>query len=380
MFDAKSGDSWNDSKGKISSSTAIWVDRTNEERRHAAYSDRHGEKTSADTRPYGKLKGQECWNEEEARDATMTENEKPLRFEDDYHQWRKDSRSHANDWRKRGKVWSEPGQTLDFEGEWAAQQPREETLQSSAKLGSDCVTWRLPKDKLTSGCFNSCRNVMAYPQIVGQQDSAESPSLPGSWPQSSPALGIHYQQKISKDNHRLTSPISQQAEDIPISTTRGAATFMSSPVQQYWGSSRLATNPASANVDGLPAPAIARIERVSTLPKLNGSRFHNDRPYPRSTEATSKLSLSGAGKPAFDSRIGQFLFPALPKADIWRRSISHQVQFGQLVAYSHKMATPKYMDSHESPYAVFVFQYRSRRKSLYQLRHALVIDFNRSRH
>lgn len=43
-----------------------------------------------------------------------------------------------------------------------------------------------------------------------------------------------------------------------------------------------------------------------------------------------------------------------------RKNMSHQVHLGQPAAYVHKRASPKYMDSFESPYAVFVFKYRSK--------------------
>ena len=43
-----------------------------------------------------------------------------------------------------------------------------------------------------------------------------------------------------------------------------------------------------------------------------------------------------------------------------RHWMSHQVLLGKPAAYMHKTSKPKYIDTHENPYAVFVFHYRSR--------------------
>ncbi len=40
--------------------------------------------------------------------------------------------------------------------------------------------------------------------------------------------------------------------------------------------------------------------------------------------------------------------------------MSHQVRPGRPTNYAHKVSKPKYMDTHETPYAVFVFQYRDK--------------------
>lgn len=45
-----------------------------------------------------------------------------------------------------------------------------------------------------------------------------------------------------------------------------------------------------------------------------------------------------------------------------RNNTTHQVHVDQSRPYAHRKASPKYMDSHDKPYAVFVFKYRSRGK------------------
>ena len=48
-------------------------------------------------------------------------------------------------------------------------------------------------------------------------------------------------------------------------------------------------------------------------------------------------------------------------AEVARRNMmSHQIRPGRPAAYTHKRNKPKYMDTHESPYAVFLFKYRDK--------------------
>lgn len=53
----------------------------------------------------------------------------------------------------------------------------------------------------------------------------------------------------------------------------------------------------------------------------------------------------------------------VPSEVAQRNNTTHQVHVGQSIPYAHRKASPKYLDSHDDPYAVFVFQYRSRGKS-----------------
>ena len=50
----------------------------------------------------------------------------------------------------------------------------------------------------------------------------------------------------------------------------------------------------------------------------------------------------------------------VPRDVAQRHWMSHQVLLGKPAAYMHKTSKPKYIDSHENPYAVFVFHYRSK--------------------
>lgn len=50
----------------------------------------------------------------------------------------------------------------------------------------------------------------------------------------------------------------------------------------------------------------------------------------------------------------------VPKEIAQRQMMSHQVLLGKPTTYMHKMSKPKYMDTHENPYAAFIFHYRSK--------------------
>ncbi|MCJ1386857.1 hypothetical protein MMC17_009985 [Xylographa soralifera] len=352
--------SWKDaySEKKHSNTTANWVDSINEELKHDACSDGHSKRNGAEVMSCTELNGKEYWTERKRRHATKTAAVKLPRSKDNHHQ---SSRSNMDGGRKRGKGWSKSIQPFDSEGEWATQQQQQQDFQSSVKCGSDSVSWQLPEEKIASGGFDTYRNVIADTQSTGKQDATEPPRLvPGGWPRASPDLPTHYRRNIGNEDHRSTNQILQQTENVPISIIRDSATLIPPSVQQHWGPSHLASHLEPVSIGGALVPAPAGIERASGLPNINGSRFHSDRSHPRSKESTPRLWPSSAERPGLDSRSGRSSIYSIPEAVIWPRNVSHQVQSGQPVAYSHKMATPKYMDSHESPYAVFVFQYRSR--------------------
>ena len=57
--------------------------------------------------------------------------------------------------------------------------------------------------------------------------------------------------------------------------------------------------------------------------------------------------------------LGEPLY-SIPAEVAQRNMMSHQVRPGRPAAYTHKSNKPKYMDTHDSPYAVFLFKYRDK--------------------
>lgn len=87
------------------------------------------------------------------------------------------------------------------------------------------------------------------------------------------------------------------------------------------------------------------------------------KPYWSTKSKVSARPLSTTGDGHSDASPGpESSLYAIPEEVAQRNHVSHQVQRGKPVVYAHKTAKPKYMDSHESPYAVFVFNYRSEGK------------------
>lgn len=81
----------------------------------------------------------------------------------------------------------------------------------------------------------------------------------------------------------------------------------------------------------------------------------------RSKVSAGPLSTTGDGHSDASPDPENLLY-TLPEEVVQRNHVSHQVRQGKPVVYAHKTAKAKYMDSHESPYAVFVFNYRSEGK------------------
>lgn len=61
----------------------------------------------------------------------------------------------------------------------------------------------------------------------------------------------------------------------------------------------------------------------------------------------------------------------VPLKTAQRKNVSHQVHVSKPSSYTHRTSTPIYMDSHEKPYAVFLFQYRSKSRFIFRIERAL---------
>ena len=97
-------------------------------------------------------------------------------------------------------------------------------------------------------------------------------------------------------------------------------------------------------------------------PRLNAAAIYR-KPYwsTRSKSSARPQSTTGDGHSDVYPGTEGSLY-TIPEEVVQRKYMSHQVHQGRTVLYAHKTAKPKYMDSHESPYAVFVFNYRSEGK------------------
>lgn len=73
--------------------------------------------------------------------------------------------------------------------------------------------------------------------------------------------------------------------------------------------------------------------------------------------------------PESESEVAEGPVHSVPRDVAQRQMMSHQVLLGKPAIYMHKVSKPKYMDTHESPYAAFTFHYRS--KGTFTLPHSL---------
>ena len=131
-----------------------------------------------------------------------------------------------------------------------------------------------------------------------------------------------------------------------------------SPVPGAW-------SPPPASPPPSPKPKKNKKSKSSSSPKSSPTLISpTPQPHPKPYWSTWRIHHS----PFTDSPLKQEpppppyedpLYP-VPRAVARRHGTSHQVQPGKAAPYLHKKNRPQYMDSMESPYAVFEFHYRDK--------------------
>lgn len=107
---------------------------------------------------------------------------------------------------------------------------------------------------------------------------------------------------------------------------------------------------------GEPEPLVPQ-----TPPSLSISSQPKPKPYWskwRNPNAIVETEIEKEQAPS-PEELGEPLY-SIPAEVAQRNMMSHQVRPGRPAAYTHKSNKPKYMDTHESPYAVFLFKYRDK--------------------
>lgn len=79
----------------------------------------------------------------------------------------------------------------------------------------------------------------------------------------------------------------------------------------------------------------------------------------RNPNATAEADLEAEQAPPSPEELEEPIY-SIPAEVAQRNMMSHQVRPGRPAAYTHKRNKPKYMDTHEQPYAVFLFKYRDK--------------------
>ena len=123
--------------------------------------------------------------------------------------------------------------------------------------------------------------------------------------------------------------------------------------------SRLVSNSGSASKTA--SPPRARSMSTAQL-RANSAASHNKSSNLSIDKLISELNDSRNLRPVFDPNETDSPLYTVPEEVVKRKNVTHQVNAGRTTTYVHKLSTPKYMDSHDNPYAVFVFRYRSKGK------------------
>lgn len=114
------------------------------------------------------------------------------------------------------------------------------------------------------------------------------------------------------------------------------------------------TPPKKAEHPNLPQ-AVPNMS-IPTMPKSKtywSSWKEPDRP-------SATMKIGGTAKvPSARTPVREPIY-SVPAETAQRTNMSHQVHPMRAAAYTHKLSTPRYMDTHEDPYAVFVFKYRDK--------------------
>lgn len=180
-----------------------------------------------------------------------------------------------------------------------------------------------------------------------------------TWTSNDKKDGKNGKKSIKKKN----SDKNQQKDQVAWNTNE--------PQDQTWGGDTQAVDEsATVTHDNKSTTAITTSSIQSGSKSILG--LDSTKPYTKSywseinSRSTTVPASYGTAKGDVLKARAAFYPEARPRAvsqDVADRAkLSHQVQAGQGILYDAKKVRPKYIDSFEKPYAVFVFKYRSKEK------------------
>ena len=210
-------------------------------------------------------------------------------------------------------------------------------------------------------------------------------SYPGAWPRSATPSPSRRERAISK----------ALVEEITIDSQAQPATSLYCPSAHALASRKTQTNTmeysqpfdkSSGSLDVTIQESVTGVKHSGCLrgfappPSEPGSPLTHGSPSYQIFRSHIKRSISEGSKAAvspprtkiekkskcespFYLTDTENSMATTPEEAAWRKNITHRVSSGGSRAYTHKMASPQYIDSHEDPYAVFIFKYRSKCKS-----------------
>ncbi|KAI9876304.1 MAG: hypothetical protein M1830_006809 [Pleopsidium flavum] len=252
------------------------------------------------------------------------------------------SDSSSND---KAGAWGAENNDQGATASWDNNQPQKWAVETNNNAAS---TW---DNQPNAGNWN--QNSTQNNRLNNQQAaSATWPAFHNSPAQNSPVPGSPNHQQTSMPGawgQPVTSPTQEQAPPPPPQPSPPLVTQSYQPPPTAPHHAPAVTHYSVPLIDPSTKSYIKPYWSVLNKPRS---------PPPEQSNTSRKRSDTSAA--AYAYIVDEEPLYSVPEEVAVKTQTSHQVQPGPGAMYLHKLHTPRYMDSMEEPYAVFVFKYRSK--------------------
>ncbi|KAL9124875.1 MAG: hypothetical protein Q9217_005847 [Psora testacea] len=227
-----------------------------------------------------------------------------------------------------------------------------------------CKSWEPPKADQTKPTFGAITTV--------EDQKLKDPQARNTNGDTKPWLSFGNNGAKSAKTASVAPRAKSSLSPLLSSTLRRAGNNMRTPLPDNLDEDK------SATIPGAWSPPLRSLKEKEPVPE----REELKAPAPEHTVPTSSAPKARKVKPywSFWNTSGQPLedenlsdreatnpmtqddepIYTIPSTVAARTSVTHQVRPMRGSSYSHKLSTPKYLDTHDDPYAVFVFKYRDK--------------------
>ena len=266
--------------------------------------------------------------------------------------------------------------------------------QQSAKAWGDTVEYEAKKDAANSSSWNNTisREERNEPWGASKKDPEEASlgasasadlSAKDPWESGKPENRPPMPSAIGKGKNVKAGPARSKRKNPPVSilktSTKKKEDTAKTPLAATSVEEKPTTMPGSWSPPPMPSQSKEQSEQqqetvpvppsqaqtqAQTIPIHSIAKPPNSRPYwaTWNNATTPDPTPPVTSEPDPDDAI----FPCTEEEPIYtipstlaaQQNLTHQVRPMRGSAYSHRLSSPKYMDTHDDPYAVFVFKYR----------------------
>jgi len=261
----------------------------------------------------------------------------------------------------QGRCYGSDSSSNDKAGGWGAENNNQNATTSWDNNQPQRWVVETNNNNNAASTWDNQANVGNWNQGSTQNDQLNNQQAPtAAWPafHNSPA---HNSPVPGSPNHQQTSMPGAWGQPVTSPTQEQA------PPPPPQPSPPLVTHshqPAPAPPLHAPTVAHARVPSIasSTNPyiKTYWSAWNRPRSPPPAEQPNTSRKRSDASTSAYAYIVDEDPLYSVPEEIATKKQTSHQVQPGPGAMYAHKVHSPRYMDSMEEPYAVFVFKYRSK--------------------